>query len=353
MKESKGKKKPAGGLRPGAVWGVLTGLVVSAAVWAGVSYYGYAFRGAVLRDGGFYLPTGSSVSEGGRLLAEGGFVRDSAAFVRRARRADFDTLRPGHYVLDRSMSWKELVRTLGKGYQTPVRVTFHNIRTFERLAAVVSRYLEADSAAFLAAFRNDSLARAHGFTPEAFIGMFVPDTYEFYWNTPPEGFIDRMHKEYDRFWERSGRSEKLRAAGLTRNEAVTLASIVIEETKRRDEMPVVAGVYVNRLKKGMPLQADPTVKFAVGDFGLRRVLNKHLRAESPYNTYLHAGLPPGPICIPEPAAVDAVLDHGKHGYYYFCASPQLNGTHVFSRTLAEHDRAAAAYRRALDRRGIR
>ena len=181
--------------------------------------------------------------------------------------------------------------------------------------------------------------------------MFIPNTYEMYWNSSADDFIRRMKKESDRFWK--SRDAKLARTGLSRDEATTLASIVYEETKRKDEMPVVAGVYINRLKRGMPLQADPTVKFAVGDFSIKRVLYAHLDVDSPYNTYKYSGLPPGPICMPSIAAIDAVLDYADHDYLYFCAKDDLSGAHNFAKTLADHNRNAAAYARALNRLKIK
>ena len=181
--------------------------------------------------------------------------------------------------------------------------------------------------------------------------MFIPNTYELYWNCSSDEFLSRMQRENERFWQ--SRERKLARTGLNRIEAYTLASIVYEETKRTDEMPRMAGVYINRLKRGMPLQADPTVRFALGDFSIRRVLNKHLEVDSPYNTYRHPGLPPGPICMPSIAAIDAVLDYENHDYLYFCAKDDLSGSHTFARSLAEHNRNAQAYARALNRRGIR
>ena len=232
-----------------------------------------------------------------------------------------------------------------------MRVTFNNVRTLDRLAGSVSRRIEPDSATLAETLTDPATAERYGYTPQTFMAMFVPDTYEMYWNCSAGDFLDRMKRESDRFWKE--REAKLARSGLSREEAVTLASIVYEETKKKEEMPRVAGVYVNRLRRGMPLQADPTVKFALGDFSIRRVLFAHLEVDSPYNTYKHAGLPPGPICMPSIAAIDAVLDFEAHDYLYFCAKDDLSGAHVFARTLPEHNRNAQAYARALNWRGIR
>jgi UPF0755 protein len=182
--------------------------------------------------------------------------------------------------------------------------------------------------------------------------MFIPNTYEMWWTSDAYEFTGRMKKEYDRFWK-GPRAEKAGDLGLSRQEVVILASIVEKETEKDDEKPVIAGVYLNRLKKGWPLQADPTLKFALGDFEIKRVLNVHKEVDSPYNTYTHTGLPPGPICIPSIASIDAVLDYRRHDYMFFCARADRSGYHAFARTLKEHNRNAKAYQKALDEQGIR
>lgn len=327
--------------------------VVAVVALAGTEAF-YRKGRAVTADAVVYVPTGSdfgvlmdSVDAAGVISRPEFFHRYAATkFAGRG-------VRPGRYALTEGMTFAGVVNMLRSGSQSPVRVTFNNTRNMEALAGSLVRNLETDSAAMLATLRNDSVIASYGFTPQTFIAMFVPNTYELYWTADPEAVVERMNGEYERFWQE--RDAKLARVGLSRNEAVTLASIVYEETKREDEMARVAGVYINRLKVGMPLQADPTVKFALGDFALRRVLNSHVAAagDSPYNTYKFAGLPPGPISMPSIAAVDAVLGYEEHGYYYFCASPELNGYHVFATNLAAHNRNAAAYHAALNRLGIR
>lgn len=263
-----------------------------------------------------------------------------------------EDVRPGHYHIKEGTSYLQLARMLQRGWQTPIRITFNNIRTLPQLAGRISRQLEPDSLEFVRLFTSDTISAHYGHTPESFISMFIPDTYEMYWTAGPNDFLDRMQSESDRFWNDSRESKRAKT-GLSRNEVIALASIVYEETAKSDEMPRVAGVYINRIKKGMLLQADPTVKFAVGDFGLRRILFKHLEVDSPYNTYKYAGIPPGPICMPSVRAIDAVLDYEIHGYYYFCADEKFSGYHNFARTLTEHNRNAARYQQALNQRGIR
>jgi UPF0755 protein len=198
---------------------------------------------------------------------------------------------------------------------------------------------------------NDFLGK-FGFDSRTAIGMFIPNTYELYWNTNADGLIERMYSEYEKFWNDS-RKTKLQQTGLTQAEVSVMASIVAEETNVTDEMATIAGVYINRIKSGMLLQADPTVKFAIGDFSIRRVLNKHLDYDSPYNTYKYKGLPPSPICMPSIAAIDAVLDYVHHDYYYFCAKNDFSGRHIFAKTLAQHNSNAQAYRNALNSMNIK
>lgn len=287
-----------------------------------------------------YVPTGASFTQLMDSLRRHEVLRNETAFARMARRHGLDTaLKAGRYELKEGMSYVRTVRMLRLGWQVPVRVTFNNIRTPDRLAGILARKLEPDSAAWLAALTSDSLARVYGLTPQTILTLCIPNTYEFFWNTSPDTFLQRMRQESDKFW--TSRDAKLSRSGLTRQQAYILASIVYEETKRKNEMPRVAGVYVNRLKRGMPLQADPTVKYAVGDFALRRVLNRHLEVDSPYNTYKYPGLPPGPICMPSIDALDGVVDFENHDYLYFCAKDDLSGAHAFARTLAEHNRQCA------------
>jgi UPF0755 protein len=326
-------------------------LLVGLGAAAGAYYAVYG--GAVARGGSVYVRSGESRGEWIADLTAGGFLKNPARFERTARWLGFTgDPAPGHYRLTENTDYLQLIRAFQRGWQTPVRVTFNNIRTLPQLAGRIARQIEADSAALADRLTAPEAAERFGFTGETFIGMFVPNTYEMYWNVSPDAFLERMKTEYDRFWS-DVREAKREKTGMSRNEVTTLASIVAEETVKADEMARVAGVYVNRLKTGMILQADPTLKFAVGDFTLRRILDVHKEVESPYNTYKYAGLPPGPICMPPVTAIDAVLDHEDHDYYYFCAKEDFSGYHRFARTLAEHNRNAERYHAALDNRGIR
>ncbi|MBR6655498.1 MAG: endolytic transglycosylase MltG [Alistipes sp.] len=245
-----------------------------------------------------------------------------------------------------------IVRNIVLGEQIPVKLVVSTARTLPHLAKKLAKQIDADTTALLAAMRDDKLRKEFGFDKDSTIAMFIPNTYQVYWDITPEELLRRMHKEYKRFWN-SERTAKLERCGMSKYEVMTMASIVYEETKAREEMATVAGVYVNRLRKNMRLQADPTVKYAMGDFALRRILRKHLKYESPFNTYLNAGLPPAPICIPSIAAIDAVLNFEEHEYIYFCARPEFDGRHNFARTLDEHNANARKYAEALNKRGVK
>lgn len=253
----------------------------------------------------------------------------------------------GHYKVGNDMSIIEIVRMFALGTQTPINIVISEARTIPQLAGKLSRQIEADSLSLVATFNDKSVRRELGYVRDSLIAMIIPNTYEVYWTITPEQLLRRMKRENEAFWTPS-RQQKLAATGLTRYEAMTLASIVYEETKVRDEMPKIAGVYMNRLRKGMPLQACPTVKYAIGDFELRRILHKHLRYKSPFNTYINKGLPPAPICVPSIVAIDAVLNYERSNYLYFCARPEFDGKHNFAHTLKEHNANARRYSEALE-----
>ena len=279
-----------------------------------------------------------------------GTIDNPKTFLRAAKVMKLkDNFRPGLYRFKPGMGNKTIVRTLLKGWQQPVRLVIPGYyRNLDRFADFLGEQLEADRDAFAATLTDRSMAEKYGFQPETFIGMFIPNTYEVWWTVTPADLVERMHQEYEKFWT-DDRKAKAQTIGLTRQEVSTLASIVIEETKYEPEMPRIAGVYMNRLNIDMPLQADPTVIYAVGDPSLKRVLNRHLETDSPYNTYKYAGLPPGPITMPPVAAIDAVLNYEHHDYLYFCAKDSFDGQHVFAKTLSAHNENARRYQRALSR----
>jgi len=233
-----------------------------------------------------------------------------------------------------------------------VKVSFISVRSLDILAGKVAANIEADSTEIAQLLKSPETAQKYGFDERTFMAMFIPNSYEFYWNTSAEQFVERMAKEFKAFWTEE-RLQKAENIGMTQSQVSTLASIVEVETQQNDEKARVAGVYINRLNLGMLLQADPTVVYAVGDFTLKRVLNKHLEIESPYNTYKYSGLPPGPINIPSISSIDAVLNYEKHNYKFFCAKDDFSGYHVFAVTNAQHEANARKYHKALRNAGIR
>lgn len=299
-----------------------------------------------------YIPTNATLQQVFDSLQCHRVVHNWETFKRVVAQQGYgDKIYPGRYVFEPGMSNKRMVNMLRLGWQKPIRLTFNNLRLPEELAGRLARQVEVDSATLVGLLTSDTMAQRYGFTPQTFIAMFVPNTYEVYWSITPEQLFDRMRKEYDRFWT-SERDGKAHALGLSRIEVSTVASIVQEETHKATEQPLVARVYLNRLGRGMPLQACPTVKFALRDFGLRRVLDRHLEVESPYNTYRNSGLPPGPIGLASIAAIDAVLNAPQNNYLYFCAKADGSGTHHFSTNYAEHMRHSREYSRHLNQRKI-
>ena len=269
-----------------------------------------------------------------------------------AKKLDYPKyIKSGHYIIKDGMSNRHLLNMLRSGSQTPVKFTFNNIRTLEQLAARIDEQLELDSLAVLNAIKGNATLKEMGFDKENFAALFIPNTYELYWNIDANEFVEKMINEYNKFWNEE-RINKAKSLNITPIEASILASIVDKETAKVSEMPRIAGVYINRLKKNWALQADPTLVFAIGDFEIKRVLDIHKEIESPYNTYKYIGLPPGPICIPSIAAIDAVLNAEKHKYFYFCANSDMSGYHVFARNMKEHNMNAEKYRKALNKKKI-
>lgn len=298
------------------------------------------------------IPDGANLEQVLDSLKAGGFITDEKTFHWVAERKKYaGRVRPGRYVVPAGMSMNALVNKLRSGEQDPVRITFTNIRNIPQLAGQVSKYIEADSLAVLRAMLAPETARRLGFTRETIISLFLPNTYEVWWTVKPDELIDRFAKEYKRFWT-DDRQAAARALGLTQSEVSTLASIVQAETGKASDAPMIASVYLNRLRIGMPLQADPTLKFALGLDSLNRVLHTDMRVDSPYNTYTHTGLPPGPINLPEPRFIDAVLHPAKSDYLYFCAREDLSGYSNFTKTYEQHLVNARRYQQALNKRGI-
>lgn len=258
-------------------------------------------------------------------------------------------MKPGRYVVEPSSTSIYVARMLVYGWQTPQNLTLSGtLRKKDRIAQRIGSQMMVDSADVADALNDEAFLSSYGFTPENVFALILPDTYEMYWTASVKEIFDRFKKEYDAFWTED-RQEKAKAQGLTKMQVSTMASIVSGETLKAFEYPVIAGVYLNRYKKGMKLQADPTIAFCY-DYTLDRILKKHLSVDSPYNTYKHVGLPPAPINVPSKACLDAVLNPDKHGYIYFCASPAFDGTHRFAVTYSEHLKNAREFHRALTAR---
>lgn len=331
-------------------------LVAIAFIIAGIrgyQLYQYIFRENVNTDYVLYVHPEATFGQITDSLKINDVLISLKAFQWVSKKKEFpQSVKTGRYLLKKGMNTNQIVNMLKGGMQTPLNVTFNNVRTKEDLAGKVSKYLIADSISILNLFSDENQIQKFGFTTETYRTMFIPNTYQFYWTTSAEEFAQRMKTEFDRFWNNE-RRKKAEQINLTPAEVTVLASIVQSETAKNEELARISGLYINRLNRGQFLQADPTVKYAVGDFTLKRILNVHLEIDSPYNTYKYAGLPPGPINFPETSAIDAVLNHERHNYIYMCAKEDFSGFHNFAVTLTEHNRNAAKYRAALNRNNIR
>lgn len=333
------------------VAGGILALFIIILLWKGYKI----FFGASVTDSESYLYiyTNDNYTDVLHRIKTSKITRNASNFDWAAKAMKYpENIKPGKYKLRPGMTNRELLGNLRGGYQEPVKLQFANLRLKENFAGLLGRNFQADSAQFLALLTNEGTAAQYGFTIDNFYSMFIPNTYELYWNTSPDKVIDRLHEEYKKFWTVE-RLEKAKALNLTPQEVSILASIVRGEALHNDEMPSIAGLYLNRLKKGMLLQADPTVIFANNDFTIRRVLNKHLTIDNPYNTYRYKGLPPGPINMPSIAAIDAVLNPANHNYIYMCAKEDFSGYHAFATTMSEHLVNARKFQKALDERNIK
>ena len=282
-------------------------------------------------------------------------ISNSATFNLTAKLLKYNnkTIRAGRYEIPKQTGNMAFLRMLRNGQQTPVKLSFNNIRTGEQLAGRLGEQLLTDSLTFINLLNDSAFLAQYNFTPENAKAMFIPDTYDIYWTIKPQDFFKRMDNEYQAFWTES-RKQKAAAIPLTPLQVSVLASIVEEESNNQAERPIIAGLYINRLKNDLKLQADPTVKYALGDFGLRRIMvSDILKARNPYNTYLYHGLPPAPIRIASKSAIDAVLNFVHHNYLYMCAKETFDGTHNFAVTYAEHQQNAKKYQQALNARNIK
>jgi UPF0755 protein len=334
---------------------ILALLVVGASVAA---YMGYrmVYKPNVWLNGqpsvSINIKSGSTWDEVKEMLYKNGTIIHRASFEQLAALMKYpDHIKSGHYILKEGMSNREIITKLRAKKQDPVKLVFNNIRIKQELAGHIAEQIGADSVTLLKLLNDGEYLKKFDFTPGNVISMFIPNTYEVYWDISAEKFMERMHKEYKAFWN-DKRKDRLKEIRLNELQAITLASIVEKETNQNDEKPDVAGVYMNRLRDGWLLQADPTLVYALGDFSIKRVLNVYKTIDSPYNTYMYLGLPPGPICLPSISSIDAVLNYRQHNYMYFCAREDFSGYHNFAVNLDQHLLNAAKYQQALDRQGI-
>jgi UPF0755 protein len=328
-------------------------LLVIVAGFYGLKQYNIYFSPNISgKETYLYVKTGATLDDLYKEIKNKDLLKDMGSFSQAAVKMDLaQRLKPGRYKLSKGMNNRSLINMIKAGNQEPVKLKFHNIRKKEDFAGYLAKNLEADSAAFIKVLDSAALIEKYGFTPDNSYTMFIPNTYDMYWNTSPLEFFTRMQKEYDKFWT-AERKQKAAALKLSPQQVTVLASIVDGEALYDKEMPIIAGLYLNRLNRGILLQADPTVIFANNDFTVKRVTNALLRVDSKYNTYKYAGLPPGPIMMPSISAIDAVLNHDNNNYIYMCAKEDFSGYHAFAETKAEHEINANKYRAALNKRNI-
>ena len=319
----------------------------------GLKFYKIYFAGNVTgKEKYLYVRTGSNLDNLVSEIKQKDILSDPGSFLEAAEKMNLaKSLKPGRYLLTKGMNNRSIVNMLKSGNQDAVILKFQNLRKKENFAAFLPANLEPDSLTFIRLLDSAALIEKYGFNTDNSYVMFIPNTYEMYWNTTAPEFVDRMHNEYEKFWN-GERKQKAAALNLTPIQVSILASIVDAEALYDKEMPIIAGLYLNRLNKGILLQADPTVIFANDDFTVKRVTNALLNVQSKYNTYKYAGLPPGPIMMPSIKAIDAVLNHDSNNYIYMCAKEDFSGYHNFAVTVQEHERNAKKYRDALNKRNI-
>ena len=310
-------------------------------------------RNIDINDPFVYIPSGADFTDVAAILKKKKLIDNVNDFTWLAKQMKYvNHIKPGKYKLHNGMSNKEIIEMLRAGRQESVKLSINNIRKLDGLALLISSKLEADSNSIVKIFSDSVYLSQHGFNTYNSISVIIPNTYEFYWNTNAEEFFERMLKEYKKFWT-DNRLKMANELGLDPKQVAVVASIVEKETRQKDEKPILAGIYLNRLEQGWKLEADPTLIYAANDFTIKRVLNVHKQIQSPYNTYLNFGLPPGPICTPSIESIDAVLNRKKTDYMFFCAREDFSGYHNYAATYREHMRNARVFQAALDRRGIK
>ncbi|BAU54850.1 endolytic transglycosylase MltG [Mucilaginibacter gotjawali] len=347
------KKSPQGGTFKKFIV-VMVIILIIALGFTGLNYYLKYFGPNVTgKQEYLYIHTGASFNDVFKTIKDEGIVKDSTTFYWSAQNMNYvNRVKPGRYHLHEGMSNRKLINMLASGTQEPVTLSFHDLRQKEQFAGFVAKKIEPDSASIIHLLDSAAYLQQYGFTPDNVYTMFLPNSYQLYWNTTPEKFFKRMYANYEKFWT-PARKAKAAAINLDPIKVSILASLVDAEALHDDEMPTIAGLYLNRLNKGMKLESDPTVIFAENDFTIHRVLTRYLSINSPYNTYLHTGLPPGPIMMPSVNAVNAVLDYQKNDYIYMCAKEDFSGYHNFATNIADHLANAHKYQQALNERNIK
>ncbi len=300
------------------------------------------------------IPPNSSFEDALGILNDKNVLADESSFTRVAGWMNYQrkVVPSGSFELKKGWSNREILTQLRSGIQKPKNVTFNNVRTIEELMGPLSAEIRLDSTTLAKYFLDPAIQGELGFKKETMLTLFIPNTYQMYWDVSIDKLSKRMKSEHKKFWDKNERRAKAEALGMNEEEVYTLASIVEKESLDGSERPIIAGLYLNRLKKGIPLDADPTVVFAIGDFEIRRVRYKHLEYDSPYNTYKYAGLPPGPIYMPSIESIDAVLNPTKHDYIFMCAKPGYGTQHAFAETNRGHERNARKYHQWLNQQGI-
>jgi len=328
-------------------------ILIAGASIIGFKIYGnlYAQNISTTKSTYLFLKSGTTYEVLIDSLSKNNQLNDIESFKNASKFKRFVKIKPGKYKLTDGMSNNDLINKLRSGNQDPVNVVLYGIRKKEELAGKVAKKLDIDSLEFVAFLNDKNKLSKYGLNPDNILTVFIPNTYQLFWNSSIEDFMNKMGDAYKKFWTED-RKNKAQNIGLDQTEVSVLASIIQSESTRKDDKPIIAGVYLNRLQKGMPLEADPTLVWALNDFSIKRVLNKHKKIDSPYNTYMYKGLPPGPITLPSIESLDAVLNAQKHNYLYFCAKEDFSGYSNFAETLTEHLKNAKKYQKALSERGI-
>jgi len=330
------------------------GLLISVGGVLGYNYYQKIFGKAINQDSILFIKSTNSLIDIQEKIV--GYSQSKDNFLWVASKKNFSKPQTGRYIIKKGMSNNDLVNMFRSGNQTPLKLSFNNQDTLEKFASRIGDQLEIDSLEVISSFTNPHFLKENKLSKKSVLQICIPNTYEFYWTISADKFRDNLLKYYKRFWNTS-RLQKAKALKLSKNQVITLASIVQKETAKKEERPIVAGLYLNRLKNGWPLQADPTIIYCIKelkgqDYIVKRVLNVDLKIESPYNTYKNKGLPPTLIAMPDISSIDGVLNAKKHDYYYMCVNIDKFGYHSFAKTLAQHNKNAAKYQKWLNKKGV-